>query len=230
MRPEMNERYPLSKRGIETLRTIYQQSRRPPLIIPQKRSPKIWPAGADIRIFEVVSKSTGAGDGVYNCREQEIDATYWSNEYGVPRFQNNANENTIEVLNLEESDGAYFHADLLRVGDKLYGWRMNDNEFNKRYVGKPFLSTGIHRAFCSQNAPGSDYILAQLNYVGGQTIEVYCDIVGGGGLSSALPLLKTGTSLSVYWLGEEVSSGASAYQKWYCTMIFQHYKACNCGL
>ena len=58
-----------------------------PSIIQKTKSP---PRGfANIKIFEV--QSAAAGDGVYNCYQQKLDATDWTDTAGADKFDDKSN-------------------------------------------------------------------------------------------------------------------------------------------
>ncbi len=99
---------------------------------------------SDSRIFEVQSEATG--DGIYNCYEQILDATEWSDTSGDPKFDDE-NTDSVEVLNLDEAypESTYYAA--LAGGDLLLAWQVSDDEGNLRWIGVPFIKRPVNETF-----------------------------------------------------------------------------------
>jgi len=93
-------------------------------------------SGVDIRIFEV--QSAGWGDGLYNCYEQSLDATYWGSTSGVDLF-GNKNTTVVKVLNLQESFVSSSYVPALVKYDLIATWEMDDDgeTSTSRRVGVP---------------------------------------------------------------------------------------------
>ena len=170
------------------------------------------------KVFAV--QSAGTGDGIYNCREQTLNATEWDDTAGDDKF-NDKDTTSVEVFNLLENDPVADYSPALTVGDAIKAWQWIDDEGNKRWAGIPLVANPVRRAITTQAAPGTEYITANLyNHAGteiteglGSGITVYCDIVGGTKLSEAIPELTDNFDISVQ----------NIQGKWYCTSIFQTY-------
>ena len=132
----------------------------PPKVVQAARSVRHQRGGT--RIFEVQSAATG--DGIYNCYEQILDATEWSDTAGDAKFDDK-NTDSIEVLNLDESypEATYYAA--LAAGDLLLAWQVRDDNGNLRWIGVPFIKRPVNETF---GVPRS----AKINAVGASTYTV----------------------------------------------------------
>lgn len=186
-----------------------------------RRSPGGSKGGTDITIFEV--QSAGSGDGLYNCYEQTLDATEWSDTAGDPKFDDK-DTTSVEVLNLAEFDPEATYVAQLTANDLIAAWEMTDDEGTSRYIGVPFRkdSSGIRKAYCKTDAGAGSTIVCYLDEDStGDEITVNCTIVGGSGttpvLQDCLPFLNDGQEVivskinedwillypAVIWVGEE---------------------------
>jgi len=173
-------------------------------------------AATDIKIFEVQSAATG--DGVYNCYEQTIDKTEWDDTSGDDKFDDK-NTTEVEILNLYENDPESSYKEGLAKYDRIIAWKKKDDEENDRWVGVPVAGAVVRRAITTQDAPADTKITANL-YDNtdteiesglGSAIDVYCEIVGGGNLEDAVPLLKDDQDIFVI----------NIQGKWWCTALFE---------
>lgn len=182
-----------------------------------------------MHIFEVQSEA--AGDGIYNCYEQLLDATEWADTAGDPKFDDK-NTTSVEVLNLAEFDPEADYTAMLSAGDMLAAWRMTDDEGNKRWVGIPLVETtkgAVHIAYCKNDAGAASTITCYLDAdETGDEILVGCSIAGTGDkyLNSAIPRLQGGT-------GEPPAGGTAIFVtkigvSWVCTTVFQASENCDC--
>ncbi len=174
------------------------------------------------RIFRVVSEATG--DGIYNCFEQVLDATEWSDTAGDNKF-NDLNSVSIEVLNLAEFNPEATYVAELAANDMITAWQMSDDEAGLRWVGLPLskttgLANSVRKAYCKTAAGAATTIVAFLDTdTTGTEITVACSIAGGGNLNSAIPRLTDGRLIFVTNLSET----------WYCTTVFQATEDCVCS-
>lgn len=175
-----------------------------------------YPASVKIKIFKV--QSAAAGDGVYDCYEQTLDATEWEDTDGDDKFDDKEDEDSVEVLSLLESDPESSYASALAVGDRLQCWKWTDDEENDRWVGIPLVSNPVRKAKTTQAAPSQEYITANLYKHDdteitsglGSNIDVYCNVNGGGNLDKSIPLLKDDQDIFV----------VNIQGKWWCEMPF----------
>jgi len=174
-----------------------------------------------VRIFVV--QSAAAGDGIYNCYEQTLDATEWDDTAGDLKFDD-YDTTEIEVLNLAEFDPEATYVAHLAASDLLVASRIYDDENNPRWVGVPFKQgahgSGLRRAFCKTASGAGTTLTCYLDTDGtGTEITVNFDIAqGGANLNAAVPRLADGDGISVY------KCGAS----WYCATTFMPSEDCDC--
>lgn len=183
------------------------------------RTPKRSSAGngtGGAKIFEV--QAVVAGDGLYNCYEQEIDATRWADTTGLDRFIDK-NTDTIAVLNLYESHVAPDYTRGLAKGDLIQAHSFTDDEDNSRWAGFPLEPT--RRFKTTEVATANNHITCNVIKRDGTeaaagadilyNIEVYFDICGGAATNGAIARLPSGTYLTaIHHQG-----------KWWCTSILQ---------
>jgi hypothetical protein len=171
--------------------------------------------GTDIRIFEVQSNDTG--DGIYNCREEELLSEKWDATNGDAKTAEK-DTTSYEILNLFEHDPDAAQHDL-SAGDFLIAWQMTDDDGDKKWVGIPLVAAGGGeiRIAKTQVAAGADTKISckLLDAAGneiGDAINVYCKISGGGNLNACIRRLASGDTLVVM---KDIDG------KWYATEGFQ---------
>jgi len=179
--------------------------------------------GISSKIFEV--QSAAAGDGVYNCYEQSLDATDWTDTGGADKLDNK-DAVSVEVLNLLENDPEAAYSEMLVPGDKIKAWEFKDDENNTRWVGVPISGTLPRRAR-TRAAAGAGTTIA-CNLIGndgqeilaglGSNIIVNCSICNGADLDEATPLLEDNIDIFVQ----------NIQGKWWCGQIFDTHKICVC--
>ncbi|MHC4617204.1 MAG: LamG domain-containing protein [Planctomycetota bacterium] len=172
------------------------------------------------KIFEV--QSAASGDGVYNCYEQTLDATEWTDTAGDPKFDDR-NSTSIEVLNLAEFDPEATYVAQLAANDLLVAYRYWDDEGGARWVGVPFrkgAQGGSVRLAYVKTTPGATATVACYldTDTTGTEITVTCHICGGSALNAAAPRLTDGDEIFVTKLGGT----------WYCTTVFDTDTDCDC--
>jgi len=181
------------------------------------RHPK---SGVLIKIFEVQSEA--AGDGIYNCYEQNLLDAEWDDTAGDPKFDD-LNTTNVEVLNLAEFNPEAEYVAHLAAGDLIVAWRKVDDESNKRWVGVPFRQgahgAGLRNAYCKDDAGVGSTIVCYLDVDGtGTEITVNCSISGGSNLNAAGRRLEIGNRLAVYKVGAN----------WYTPEGFDADIECEC--
>jgi hypothetical protein len=177
------------------------------------------------RVFEVQSNATG--DGVYNCRAQNLYEDEWDDTAGDLKFWD-FNTTNVEVLNLAEYDPESEYTRQLTTGDLLLGFRHWDDEGNIVWVGVPFRLKGqgsnVREAYCKTDAPTNSATITcylDSDSTNSTEISVVCSIAQGGtNLGDAVPLLKDGDLVPVY---KKPSS-----TNWGCTTVFQPKEDCDC--
>ena len=175
------------------------------------------------KIFEVAD-SDPTGDGVYDCKEQEIDGSEWTGVGGADKLVERSSTQ-INVLNLLDAHViAGAPADSLIAGDKLLSMKVTDDDGDSRWVGIPLPVGGFVRRAQTQAAAGaattiSCKLLDQDGTETGAAFTVNCDIQGGGNLNSCIPRLADDSKLTVYNHGGN----------WYCTTVFQTSEDCVCS-
>jgi len=168
----MGEQYVLSGRDREKLTEMFRWWERNKNIrpIPQRRNVGAG-SGVSANIIKIFAvQSEAAGDGIYNCYEQSLDATEWDDTTGDPKFDN-LNTTSVEVLNLAEHKPESEYVAQLSSGDLLAAWRKPDDEHNSRWIGVPFRQANADRsrlAFCKDNAGATT------------SIDCYLDVDGDG--------------------------------------------------
>jgi len=177
-----------------------------------------------IKVMEVQSEA--AGDGVYNCYEQTLDATEWTDTAGDPKFDD-ANTDNVEVLNLAEFDPESEYIAHLAVGDLIAAWQMRDDESGMRWVGVPFRQANADRtriAYCKTDAGAGTTLVCYLDKdATGTEITVYFSIAqGGANLNEAAPRLKDGDKVFV----QKIYDGTNDY--WWCIQTFDQDEECDC--
>lgn len=182
--------------------------------------PKIGLVSYALKIFEV--QSDAAGDAIYNCYEEHIRNTIWTNTKGSKKTAEKSTDE-YEVLNLAEFDPEGVYVRHLAAGDLILAGRYWDNLGTARWAGVPFRlgahGAGVRLAWCSQAAQGDNTITATLDSTTGSAITVTCHICGGSALNAAVPRLADNDEIFV------VKIGAT----WYCTTIFQTSEDCVCS-
>jgi len=181
-----------------------------------------------IKIFAVQSEA--AGDGVYDCYEQTLDATEWDDTAGDPKFDD-LDAVEVEVLNLAEFNPEAEYVAHLAAGDLIVAWQKTDDEGNKRWIGVPFRQgaqgAGLRNAYCKDDAGAGSTIVCYLDTDGtGTEITVNCSISNGSDLNTASRRLKGGTGtpptggdrLAVYKVGDT----------WYSAEGFDTDEECVC--
>ena len=174
--------------------------------------------GVVIKLFEV--QSVAAGEGVYNCYEQTLDATEWDDTAGDSKIDDK-NTNSIEVLNLAEYDPEATYVAHLAAGDLIVAFMKMDDETNARWIGLPLRQANADRprlAYCSEAAGADNTIAATLDHTTGTAITVTCHICGGPALNAAVPRLADNDELFVTKIGGT----------WFCTTVFQVSEDCDC--
>lgn len=141
----MNRLYGLTTRDKDAVQRLLRSAQRQTEPHRYRRNPRLL-GGADIRIFKVQSEA--AGDGVYNCYEQTLNATEWTDTAGDPKFDDK-NTTSVEVLNLAEFDPEAEYTAALSAGDMLAAWQMTDDEGTKRWVGMPCGDFGTKKYFAT---------------------------------------------------------------------------------
>jgi len=223
----MADKYLISGRDYYRLQDMFRwwefhKNDRP---IPQRRNIAVPVSANIIKIFKVQSEA--AGDGVYNCYEQSLDATEWDDTTGDPKFDD-LNTTSVEVLNFAEHKPEAEYVAQLSSGDLLAAWRKPDDEGNSRWVGVPFRQSTAagHIAFCD-GAPTGKTISAFLDKdTTGTAITVYTMMAQTGempnntvNLDDASPRLTDGDPIKIskvrFWDGSEVRD------YWVCDTIFQ---------
>jgi len=191
---------------------IDQNARREQLPSPQAIETPQSPRYPQAKLFKVVSEATG--DSVYNCVEQRLDSTLWSDTTGQNKITNK-NEVQVEVFNLAE-DGSKGHA--LAAGDFIRAFRFVDSSQNvAKWVGMP-LGVQPRLAFCNGDAGSGSSIAAFLDTdVTGEPITVYCSIMHTNHLNNASPRLEDGKPMAVVQI-----EGS-----WWCTAIFNKTRNCE---
>jgi len=187
------------------------------------RRPPLGATTSNGTLFEV--QSAGTGDGIYNCYEQNIDATEWADTAGDDKLDDK-NSTSVEVLNLMETDPDASYSCALAQGDRLRAWQQKDDEGNKRWIGIPLITSGTRRARTTAAAGSGTTIVCNLIKNDGTEITsglgsgitVNCDICGGSALNAAIPRLADDDYISVYH-----HDG-----KWYCNTVFQTSEDCDC--
>jgi len=174
----------------------------------------------DFKIFAVQSEA--AGDGIYNCYEQMLDATEWDDTAGDPKFDD-LNTTSVEVLNLAENNPESTYVAHLAAGDFIAAWQKKDDEDNKRWVGVPFRQgahgAGLRNAYCKNDAGAGSTIVCYLDTDGtGTEITVNCSISNGSNLNTASRRLADGDRLAVYKVGDN----------WYTPEGFDTDEECVC--
>ena len=179
-------------------------------------------AGIKIKIFEV--QSAAAGDGVYNCYEQTLDATDWTDTSGADKFDDK-DATSVEVLNLLENDCLASYERMLALGDRIEAWQWIDDEGNNRWVGRPLVPS-VRLARTTQAAPAATYITCNLIKNDGETeieaglgsgITVHCNI-SYGNLNTAARRLANNDYLMV----QNIAG------KWWAAEGFQTSEDCDC--
>lgn len=181
------------------------------------------PTSKQLRIFEV--QSAAAGDGIYNCYRQTLDATEWDDVTGVDKFDD-FDANLIEVLNLRENDPVAAYTPALALYDRLICWKMIDDEGGGRWIGVPIVQ-GPRPAKTTADAGGGLTIVCNLilnngvEAAGGELglgITVNCAISGGAALNATIPRLENNEIIMV----ENIQGN------WQCSTKFQATEDCGC--
>lgn len=154
------------------------------------------------KIFEV---QEAAGEGVYNCYEQTLDSTDWTDTSGA-RKTDGKNETDVEVLNLCELDPRPDFVPALAKFDYLEARKWLDDEGKSRWVGIPVMTSVVRRAKTRAAAAATETISCNLyNYSQvemttglGSNISVICNTNGGGNLNVSVPLLKDNQNIFVF--------------------------------
>ena len=171
-------------------------------------------------LFRVIS--VAAGDGVYNCYEQTLDATEWADTAGDSKVDDK-DAVSVEVLNLAEFDPEATYVAHLAANDLIVAWQKVDDEANARWFGLPLRQANADRpriAYCKDDAGAAATIDCYLDTDGtGTEITVNCNISGPlNVLNEATRRLEDGDSLLV------TKVGAS----WYAIEGFMITEDCDC--
>jgi hypothetical protein len=173
-------------------------------------------------IFEVQSAATG--DGIYNCYKQVLDANEWSDTAGDPKFDDIADPESTEVLNLAEFDPESTYVAQLAAGDLLIAWQDDDSQENTRWMGVPFRKgahgSGLRRAYCKDDADAKQTMDCFLDIdTTGEQITATAMVAQGDStnLNSCWPVLEDGDPISVTKIGST----------WYIVGDFQPIDICG---
>lgn len=169
-------------------------------------------------LFEVQSAATG--DGVYNCYEQKLIASYWNNTTHQPKFtERDETPQEVEVLNLMENfDPISGYVRGLGKYDRIVAWQMPDSGGTQRWIGVA-LAPSVRRFKTIESATANDHITCDMVLNDGAEaasgelgyhVEIYGDIYGSNALNTSTPRLVVAK-----YLYAEVITG-----KWRCVTPF----------
>ncbi len=169
-------------------------------------------------VFEVQDTGTW-GDGVYECCEQTLDATEWSDRDGDDRFDAK-DAVVVLVLNLYEAHCNAAWSNCLQPGDRMRAWKWTDDEGNSRWVGIPIMG-GFVRQVKTQTGGGASTgisckMVDQDGIEFGYPFVVYFRTTGGADMNEVWPVLNSGSYLSA----------VNHAGKWWCTQIFGKLNQC----
>jgi len=224
----MAKQYVISERDYNRIQQMlrwYERSRNPAEFFRRRNisAGGMLPQAAG-KIFEI--QSAAAGDGVYNCYEQTLDATEWTDTAGDDKFDDK-NTDSVEVLNLLENDPVSDYTPGLGKYDRLQAWRMYDDEGNHRWVGIPLVNS-VRQVKATEAAPAATNITCNLQLNNGAeagsgelgyNIEIYARICGGGNLDDAVPRIASGDWLTAY----------NEQGKWWFDFSFNASINCACS-
>jgi len=177
-------------------------------------------------IFEVQSDQSGVtGDGIYDCYEQEIDATEWPDTAGTDKLINK-NTTQVEIFNAFENNPEATYKEALATGDKLLTWEVPDDEAGTRVVGIPIVSGQVRRARTAAAAGATTTIVCNLlDNAGdeitsglGSAITVNFDICGGGNCNAAVPRFANDDYLFI----------VNIQGNWWYPIALQGTEDCDC--